>query len=176
MKNDLFRPMCTIAMAFALLSAGTHSSLALEIVPAKSAVSAARWRPVSPSLAHFDQDQIKMDRLLLDSQGKEISTSLAKRLRSELSGARSLVQGIRRMERHQLYNRAQWRLQAAQMKERIDRLSALKSELENSQSSAELNMINLQSMTTSRQAAVQLAADLIEQLTAAQSAIVSNIK
>ena len=168
--------MYTIAMAFALLSVGTDSSLALEIVPAKSAVSAARWRPVSPSLAHFDQDRIKMDRLLLDSQGKEISTSLAKRLRSELSGARSLVQGIRRMERHQLYNSAQWRLQAAQLKERIDRLSALKSELENSQSSAELNMINLQSMTTSRQAAVQLAADLIEQLTAAQSAIVSNIK
>lgn len=176
MKPTLFRSIITTTLVLAALSLNPYHGLAVEIVPKIGAVSAARWRAVSPSLAHFDQDQIRMDRLLLDSQGKEISTSLAKRLRSELSGARSLVQGIRHMERHQLYNRAQWRLQAAQLKERSDRLSALKSELENSQSSAELNMIDVQSMTTSRQAAVRLATDLIEQLSAAQSAIVSNIK
>ncbi|ABK98206.1 hypothetical protein [Pelobacter propionicus] len=176
MKPTLFRLIITTTLALAALSLNPYHGRAVEIVPKIGAVSATRWRPVSPSLTRFDQDQARIDRLLLDSQGKSIDTSLAKRLRSELSGARGLVQGIRRMERHQLYNRAQWRLQAAQLKERIDRLSALKSELENSQSSAELNMIDMQSAMSARQAAVQLAANLIGQLSDAQSAIVSNIK
>lgn len=175
MQPVLIRSIFTILIALSAVSLDTCIGLAEGTVPAKNTVSAVKWRAITPSLERFEQGHAKAEQLLGRLQGKAISTSLAQKTRIELSGARTLVQGIKQMERQRVCDRVQWNQKIVELKGRIARLTVLKYELENSQPEAGLSMIQLQSVMSQRQTAIQLTSNLIQSLSDTQAEIVDNL-